>query len=280
MILTSSIPGFADRKGPLGHVIAAGDADPREIDAALARFHDERDDLRLLKVDRKASVYAGLGLGGRRVCWKVFPSRRRARRSFRNLVDLQRLGVPVAEPFLLWERPRSLGSGAVLAMEDLAPRPPLDTWISARLESAPGGGASIRSLRPVCAALGALLRELHARGIFLDDLKTCNIFLDGEERPAFRFIDVDGARTGIRGGIGRRRRVKNLAQLNRSTPVGAGIGCRRAFWKEYRRGLDPALGRKIRREALARGAERPVVDVARTGTREEPWPARAGVWPR
>jgi hypothetical protein len=273
-----SIPGHVARKGHLGRIVHRPDIDPGEIDRAIGRFLVEGDSLRLLKRDEKTAVLAGLGLGARPLCWKIFTSRRRGRRAFRSLADLFRRGVPVAEPFFLWERPPPAGGGAVVGMEDLTPRPQLDRWLSARLEAAADRRQAARRLRPLFAALGAAVRDLHARGVYLDDLKTCNIFLESEAIPSFRFIDVDRARAGRK--VCLRRRAKNLSQLNRSTPIAAGLGCRHSFWEEYRRGLRAGESRKVRRAAIARSGERPVAYLSKKDTREEPWPARALDWPR
>jgi hypothetical protein len=154
-------------------------------------------------------------------------------------------------------------------MEDLFPRPELDRWLSARLKEP-------ADLRTSFAELGATIRDLHDRGIYLDDLKTCNLFVEGESPLKIRFVDLDGVRFG--GPVGMKRRVKNLVQLNRSTPVRAGMGNRRAFWKEYCRGLTPGAMRRLRREVLIRSGKAPVAYVAATGLVEEPWPRAAREW--
>ena len=274
--------GFLRARGPQGWIVRRSGLNPAAIGQAIEGFRTGRSALRALKEEEKASVYAGLEMeDGRRICWKAYRSRRRGRRGLTRLHLLRSSGVPVPEPFFLWEPVGLEGVGAVLAMEDLAPRPQLDLWLSEWLREVPGGAAACRDLRPLAAALGAAIRDLHARRIWLDDLKTCNIFLDREPGPAppsFLFIDVDGARCDA--AVGEWQRVKNLFQINRSTPVGAGLSFRRAFWAEYRKGLPREARRRIRRQALERSADRPVVYIARQGMVEEPWPVRARDWPR
>jgi hypothetical protein len=192
-------------------------------------------------------------------------------------------------------------------MEDLSPRKQLDRWLAARLEGRagsrlaarlegragsrladrPSGAKGAAEVRRALGALGAAVRALHDSGVWLDDMKTCNIFIDtggrpedegpGWAPPSFLFVDVDGA---LRGRVSARMRARTLAQLNRSIPLSAGIGGRRAFWKAYRRGLPPGEARVLRKRAVAWSGERPIVYQDAEGTREEPWPEEAGAWPR
>ncbi len=277
MSLLHSIPeGFIllhDRKGD---VLARRDLDPRALSAALEGAGGAPAGLRTLKRDVKTSVFTGITIDGRAVCLKVYGNVRRGRRAFSTHCALWRLGVPVPEPYFLWERSRESGSGTAVGMEDLCPRPELDRWVSERL-SAPGGGGAA-ALEPLSRALGAALRDLHGRGVYLNDLKTCNIFLEGEAPFRFRFVDLDGARTGKP--VTLRRRVKNIAQLDRSTPIAAGLRIRRAFFREYSIGLERRTARRLRKAAIASSVRRPVTYVARGGLREEPWPASAREWPR
>ncbi len=272
-------------RGPLGKLRRRSDVDPAELDRLQRAFQERPASLRILKRDRKASVFLGLSLGATPLCLKLYPNIRRGRRGFASLCGLWRAGVPVARPFFLWERPRSLGSGAILAMEDLAPRPELDRWLCAKLAEKPQASRARGAVRAVnrdvvrvAAALGALLRRLHDDGVYLDDLKTCNIFVDDGETLSFRFVDVDNGRRGPP--VNARRRIKNLSQLNRSTPLGAGLSSRRAFWAAYARGLGPRQARRIRRAAGYLSAERPIVYVTPSGDRTEAWPRTAWAWPR
>ncbi len=63
-------------------------------------------------------------------------------------------------------------------------------------------------------ALGSLLARLHRRGIYHADLKTNNVVWRPGEEP--RLLDYGRVRFGAR--VSRRRRVKNLAQLNAALP--------------------------------------------------------------
>jgi lipopolysaccharide kinase (Kdo/WaaP) family protein len=262
------------------------DLDRDGLDACLLTAGQPIEGLRVLKRGTKSSVMAGLVISGRAVCLKSYLSVRRGRRAFENMVKLESAGVPIPAPLFIWERSRKHGGGAVVGMEDLAPRPELDRWLSGRIDawrSSGGGRQELRALlRPVFLGLGAAVRELHARRIVLDDLKTCNIILADEPEAfperAFRFIDLDGVTVGRR--VTLLQRAKSLCQVNRSTPVEAGIGARRDFWREYARDLSPRDRRWIRRRAIELSGKRPVIYVTWTGDREEPWPRSARDWPR
>jgi hypothetical protein len=202
------------------------------------------------------------------------------------MVKLESAGVPIPAPLFIWERSRTRGGGAVVGMEDLTPRPELDRWLSGRIDawrSSGDGRQELRALlRPVFRDLGATLRDLHECLIVLDDLKTCNIILEAEPEArlaaAFRFIDLDGVKIGRR--VTLLQRAKSLCQINRSTPIEAGIGVRREFWREYARDLSPRERRWVRRRAIELSGERQVLYVTSVGDREEPWPLRARDWPR
>ncbi len=264
--------GFTIRRDSLGRVYQRRDLNPEELDLLRERWGKQTSGLRLLKADKRTTVLAGLRLCGQPVCWKVYRSRRRGRRAFRNSCLLHRLGVPVPSPFFFWERSRAAGSGALLGMEDLSSKPELDRWLSRRLAD------GREALKPVFAALGRAVRELHERGIFLDDLKTCNVFLEEEDPLRIRFVDLDVLRRKRPARF--RWRARNLAQLNRSTPVAAGIANRLAFWREYRCALSAGASRRLRREVLARSREAPVIYLSDAGLIRESWPTVASQWPK
>ena len=283
---TKAGPLFLKHRSSRGVVIRRQDLAIVDLEACLLFPGQRIEGLRILKRGARSSVIAGLAISGSPVCLKNYASVRRGRRGFENMVRLETEGVPVPAPLFLWERPRKQGGGAVVGMEDLSPRPELDRWLSGRIDarrSSGGGRGELQPLLgPVLRALGAAVRDLHARRIVLDDLKTCNIVLEAEpgimQGAAFRFIDLDGVKIGRR--VTLLQRAKSLCQINRSTPVEVGIGARRDFWREYARDLSPRERRWVRRRAIELSGERPVIYVARDGDREEPWPKRARDWPR
>lgn len=79
-----------------------------------------------------------------------------------------------------------------------------------------GGVQGFRYRRNFLKALGSLFRQLHAAGVYHNDLKDANIIVSsnsvGDERLVL--LDLEGVRSCWY--LTRRRRVKNLVQLNRT----------------------------------------------------------------
>ena len=85
----------------------------------------------------------------------------------------------------------------------------LSQWIDAAF-----GTASGATREELADAVAHLLARLHRRGIYHADLKTGNICWTPGARP--RLIDYARVRFGRN--VRRRRRIKNLAQVNASVP--------------------------------------------------------------
>ena len=69
----------------------------------------------------------------------------------------------------------------------------------------------------VLQALAGLFRSVHENGIYHNDLKASNILVREKGTPAeviFSLIDLQGVRKCFH--VSRRRRIKNLSQLNRT----------------------------------------------------------------
>jgi tRNA A-37 threonylcarbamoyl transferase component Bud32 len=101
--------------------------------------------------------------------------------------------------------------------------------------------------RAVLAALESLFRSLHESGIYHNDLKASNILaLDGAPTAVtkFRLIDLQGLRKCIY--LSKRRRIKNLAQINRT--LGNDLSrTEKLFFVEAYAGRQRLAGRKKRR---------------------------------
>jgi len=99
-------------------------------------------------------------------------------------------------------------SGAELVMEDGGAT--VSDWI----DGGEFARAGERERAELARALGALVGRLHRRGVYHADLKANNV-LWRPGAPA-RLLDYGNVRFGAR--VPRRRRVKNLAQLNAALP--------------------------------------------------------------
>jgi tRNA A-37 threonylcarbamoyl transferase component Bud32 len=193
-------------------------ADPAQIAGALA-----------------SAANAELRGGGARLwrtgAWivKQHPTVRAARAAWRNGHGLEVRGIATGRA-LAWVGPWTVmqDAGADLA-----------AWVDAEFAGSPD------ALRcELARALGSLLGRLHRRGIYHADLKATNLAWQPGAAPRL----LDYARVHFARRVSRRRRVKNLAQLNAALPDA--VGCE---WREL--ALDAYLeasGTRDERERLRR----------------------------
>jgi tRNA A-37 threonylcarbamoyl transferase component Bud32 len=163
---------------------------PEELRRALT----ERDEAETLKQEGDTRLYRSHG-------WivKQYPTARAARRAWINARGLEARGLGPS-PALAW-------AGPWLVMRDIGPT--VIQWVEQHFDAAPEA-----ERLEMAGALGKLLGTLHDRGIYHADLKANNIAWTPGAPP--RLLDSDQVRFGI--GISRRRRIKNLAQLNAALP--------------------------------------------------------------
>jgi hypothetical protein len=78
------------------------------------------------------------------------------------------------------------------------------------------GGYGVIRRRGFLVSLAQLLRELHARAIYHNDLKDANVLVraDPDGKEYFFLLDLEGVRQCVC--LSNRRRIKNLVQLNRT----------------------------------------------------------------
>jgi tRNA A-37 threonylcarbamoyl transferase component Bud32 len=206
----------------------ARDADP----AALARALEASADAR-----QRGSGALLWGDGG----WVVkrHASVQAARAAWRNGHGLQVRGIATG-------RARAW-AGPWLVMEDAGPD--LAAWVETEFPAAPD---SLR--RQLAESLGELLGRLHRRGIYHADLKATNLAWHPGTPP--RLLDYGRVHFARR--VSRRRRVKNLAQLNAALPDSVGPALRERALDAYleaagTRDARDALRRDVIRASLARG---------------------------
>ncbi|MCR4290830.1 MAG: lipopolysaccharide kinase InaA family protein [Candidatus Scalindua sp.] len=90
--------------------------------------------------------------------------------------------------------------------------------------------ANIKKKRELISGLAKTLGEMHNHNIFHHDLKTCNVMVK-EKTFDFTFLDFD--KVLFNEEITVRKRVKNLVQINLSTPRLFTLADRVRFLKEY-----------------------------------------------
>jgi tRNA A-37 threonylcarbamoyl transferase component Bud32 len=178
--------------------------------------------------------------------------------SWRNGNGLRVRGVGVALPVAAavhggWP----LRRGSWLLMEDLSGLERLDLFVLARY-AGPLDAPAREEKRSLVRAFGRFVGDLHRHGIYHGDLKAVNVFVreaPGGD-PAFLLVDYDRVRFAER--LGRRRRIKNLAQLAASVAVLITRTDRLRFYRAYapdreereqvglyNRGVEKACRKKI-----------------------------------
>ncbi|MFI5314681.1 MAG: phosphotransferase [Myxococcota bacterium] len=159
------------------------------------------------------------GAGGRlyrRGSWiaKRFERAGDARRAWIAGNGLEARGVATGSP-LAW-------AGHWLVMADVGAT--LADWIDADFAE-----STQLERGELARALGRLLGLLHRRGIYHADLKANNVVWRPGEQP--RLLDYGRVRFGAK--VSRRRRVKNLAQLNAALPDAVPAELRERALAEY-----------------------------------------------
>ena len=101
-----------------------------------------------------------------------------------------------------------------------------------------------KARRTLAVRLGALFARLHERGVYHNDLKDVNVMARASApEPELTLLDLERVSVGA-GPLGRRRRVKNLVQLDRTLGVRASRSQRLRMLRAY---LGPAGDRAARR---------------------------------
>ncbi len=136
--------------------------------------------------------------------------------------------------------------GRWLVMEDAGAT--LDAWVRSDFAH-----ASAAQRAEFAARLGSLLAALHRRGVYHADLKANNVVWSPGREPAL----LDYGRVQFRARVSRRRRVKNLAQLNAALPDEVPATLREAALARYlaESGYadDPS---RLRRDVIAESLRR------------------------
>lgn len=133
--------------------------------------------------------------------------------------------------------------------------------------SLPIQGLALR--RKVLRALGREVGRLHASGFSHGDLRTGNVLVAIENASSVRvyFLDNEGTRRHLFGRVPRRRRVKNLAQLNMDAPSLASRTDRLRLFLAYLEGIGSgghldAPAKRLLRDVMRRTERRLAENVA------------------
>ena len=121
------------------------------------------------------------------------------------------------------------------------------------------------------SGLAKTLGDMHNHNIFHHDLKTCNIMVK-ENDKSFDFTFLDFDKVSFREEITVRKRVKNLTQINLSTPRLFTLTDRLRFLKEYLDQCDITNEKKnILREVITLSKREKILYVSFQGDVTEDW---------
>jgi len=161
---------------------------------------------------------------------KFLLGRRRGLAAWRAAHGLDVRGFRTAEAlgFLLPRR----GGSQYLVMRNMVAWERLDHHVLRRWPTVPRG-AELEAKRGFIRATARLFARLHGAGVYHGDTKATNVLvLEGGEL-GWEFLLVDTDRVVFRSRVGRRRRIKNLAQLHASVPICVTRADRLRFFREY-----------------------------------------------
>ncbi len=204
-------------------------------------------------------------------CMKNIIRRSRGLRSFQNSSKLIDSGIRPAAVIAL----RRVKQFGVVTSEYIIMEKPdhyfeLDRHVTKRIQER----WSNREKRSLIRAFAGFLGQLHSRGIFHSDLKTCNIMVMIDPgAPDFALLDYDDVI--FYRSLPMKRRIKNLTQIFLSTPMEFNQKDRLLFLRLYGNqvGLDPRLIGRLARDILNTAHGRKILYVGLDGDIEEDWEA-------
>jgi tRNA A-37 threonylcarbamoyl transferase component Bud32 len=180
-------------------------------------------------------------------------------------------GFNTPEPLALMEK-KVLGitTSSYLIMEDARDCLEMDRYILKNFH----GKSSLSKLkkkRALINNLAATMGRMHNLNIFHHDLKTCNIMVKEKDKSFYiSFLDFD--KVSFEEEITIRKRVKNLAQMNLSTPKLFSTTDRLRFLKEYLRQCSIIDEKKnILREIVNLSKTEKILYVSSNGDVTEDW---------
>ena len=180
-----------------------------------------------------------------------FFGRSRAFRALRGSLILSAARVSIAAPFAAveWRAWGALTKSFFVTREVVGGKTTDAFWLQ-ELRSLRGRKGFERR-RTFLAGLAELFRSLHAQHVYHNDLKDANILAVAKstgDAVAFFLLDLEGVKRYSR--LSEKRRVKNLAQLNRTLGRHVGRPEKLYFLRRY---LGPAfLDRKLKRQLVSK----------------------------
>jgi tRNA A-37 threonylcarbamoyl transferase component Bud32 len=180
-------------------------------------------------------------------------------------------GFNTPEPLALMEK-KVLGitTDSYLIMEDARDCLEMDRYILMNYHDK-SSLSKLKKKRALINNLAETMGRMHSQNIFHHDLKTCNIMVKEKGRSSYiTFLDFD--KVSFEEEITIRKRVKNLTQMNLSTPKLISTTDRLRFLKEYLRQCNIIDEKKeILREIINLSKAEKILYVSSNGDVTEDW---------
>ena len=180
-------------------------------------------------------------------------------------------GFNTPEPLALMEK-KVLGitTDSYLIMEDVRDRLEMDRYILMHFHDKLSL-SKLKMKRVLINNLAETIGRMHNQNIFHHDLKTCNIMVKEKGRSSYiTFLDFD--KVSFEEEITIRKRIKNLTQMNLSTPKLISTTDRLRFLKEYLKQCSIIDEKKnILREIVKLSKTEKILYVSSNGDVTEDW---------
>lgn len=218
---------------------------------SIIHAHENRsnnNEVRVLKEGRKSTVYllpVSLGEEEKMICLKHYPFQggvtslkniflpSRAMSAFKAAETFRHLGITTAKPLAVVEKRRGLLlTESILVMEDISQHLGFPEYLDKNFFPTLSKN-QIKQKRAFIEEVAGYVRQLHTKGIYPTDLKTTNIFVEetSTEKRTFWLIDLDQVFFLKR--VSKRRRIKNIGQINTSVPGHITLTDRLRFYHHY-----------------------------------------------
>jgi len=259
---------FLELIGKHHNALANNDKDvilKRDFKTALTRFPFKNGEIRSVVV-KQYKTTCGLNL-----IKNIFRNSA-GRKSWIAGNGLSVYGFNSARPLALIEKKvMGIVEDSYLIMEDAIHSLEMDRYILKNFHNQPLPGESKRK-RTFINDFAKTIAIMHNRNVFHSDLKTCNIMVKEKDDKSFDFIFLDFDKVAFNEELSIRKRIKNLTQINLSTPGCITITDRFRFLREYLKQCNMADEKKtMLREIINISKTEKILYVSFKGDVTEDW---------